>query len=65
MNVVLKVEGMMCTHCKAKVEKVCKNISGITDAVVDLQNKQVTVSGEVDVIKVKQAIVQAGFQVVG
>ena len=65
MNVVLKVEGMMCTHCKSKVEKVCKNISGITDAVVDLQNKQVTVSGEVDVIKVKQAIVQAGFQVVG
>ena len=65
MDVVLKVEGMMCTHCKAKVEKVCKNVPGITDAVVDLEKKQVSVSGDVDITMVTQAIVQAGFQVVG
>lgn len=65
MDIVLKVEGMMCTHCKAKVEKVCKNIPGVTEAVVELEQKQVTVSGDVDVHKVSQAIIQAGFQVVG
>ena len=65
MDVVLKVEGMMCTHCKAKVEKVCKNIPGVTEAVVELEQKQVTVSGDVDVHEVSQAIMKAGFQVVG
>lgn len=65
MDVVLKVEGMMCTHCKAKVEKVCKNIPGVTEAVVQLEQKQVTVSGDVDVHEVSQAIMKAGFQVVG
>ena len=39
MTTVLKVEGMMCTHCKAMVEKVCKAVSGTEDAVVDLQAK--------------------------
>lgn len=65
MDVILKVEGMMCTHCKAKVEKVCKNIPGVSEAIVDLEQKQVTVSGDVDIQKVSQAIIQAGFQVVG
>ena len=28
MEIVIKVEGMMCKHCKATVEKVCKAVSG-------------------------------------
>jgi Cu+-exporting ATPase len=33
METVLKVEGMMCVHCKAMVEKVCKAVAGAADAV--------------------------------
>lgn len=63
MNAVIKVDGMMCKHCQARVEKVCKGIAGITDAVVSLQDKTVTVTGEFDVSAVKQAINEAGYKV--
>ena len=36
-NYVIYVEGMMCKHCKARVENVCKNIEGVVDAVVSLE----------------------------
>ena len=65
METVIKVEGMMCTHCKAMVEKVCKATPGTVDAVVDLQAKQVTVTGDAPVEALKKAIVDAGYEVVG
>jgi len=65
METVIKVEGMMCTHCKARVENVCKAVPGATDAVVDLQEKQVTVSGSASVEALKKAIADAGYEVIG
>ena len=64
METVIKVEGMMCPHCKAMVEKVCKAVPGTTDAVVDLQAKNVTVQGNADVSALKKAIVDAGYEVI-
>ena len=64
METVIQVEGMMCPHCKAMVEKVCKAVPGTTDAVVDLQAKNVTVSGDADVAALKKAIVDAGYEVI-
>ena len=64
MEVTIKVEGMMCTHCKAMVEKVCKAVPGTVDAVVDLQNKQVTVTGSASVEALKNAIIEAGYEVI-
>ena len=65
METVIMVEGMMCPHCKARVEQVCKAFPGATDAVVDLQAKNVTVSGAADVEALKKAITDAGYDVVG
>ena len=65
MDIVLKVDGMMCTHCKARVEEVCKSIPGVTDAVVDLAEKQVTITGSVTADVLKNAINSAGYQVIG
>ena len=62
---VIKVEGMMCTHCKAMVEKVCKAVPGTVDAVVDLQAKTVTVTGDASVDALKKAITDAGYDVIG
>ena len=64
METVIKVNGMMCTHCKAMVEKICKAAPGVTDAVVDLQAKNVTVAGNPDLAALKKAIVDAGYEVV-
>ena len=64
METVIYVNGMMCTHCKAMVEKICKGMPGAVDAVVDLQAKNVTVTGEVDVAATKKAIADAGYEVV-
>lgn len=65
METVIKVEGMMCTHCKARVESVCKAVEGAVDAVVDLQKKQVTVTGNAGVEELKKAIADAGYEVIG
>ena len=65
MTTVLKVEGMMCTHCKAMVEKVCKGVPGVIDAVVDLQAKTVTVTGDASQEALAKAITDAGYEVVG
>ncbi len=64
METIIKVEGMMCPHCKAAVEKACKAVAGTVDAVVDLQAKNVTVTGDASVEALKQAIVDAGYEVV-
>lgn len=63
MSTVLHVNGMMCPHCKAMVEKVCKAVDGTTDAVVDLQAKNVTVTGNADRAALIKAITDAGYEV--
>lgn len=65
METVIKVEGMMCPHCKARVESVCKAVAGTVDAVVDLQKKQVAVTGNADLAALKEAITNAGYEVIG
>ena len=63
METVIKVNGMMCKHCKATVERVCKAVPGVQDAVVDLAAKTVTVTGDADLEALKQAIVAEDFEV--
>ena len=63
METVILVNGMMCPHCKAMVEKVCKAVPGTVDAVVDLKAKNVTVTGDADVDALKKAIVDAGYEI--
>ena len=65
MEMIIKVNGMMCPHCKARVEAVCKAVTGCVDAVVDLQQKQVAVTGSASAEELKKAITDAGYEVVG
>jgi len=64
METIIRVEGMMCSHCKARVESVCKGTAGVQDAVVDLQAKTVTVTGKASADALKKAITDAGYEVV-
>ena len=65
-NVVIGVGGMMCKHCKAHVEEACKKIANVVDAVASLEDKNVVVTyqGEVNVDAIKQAIQQAGYDLI-
>lgn len=60
---IIKVNGMMCGHCTAHVEKACKAVPGTQDAVADLEKKQVTVTGNADAEALKAAILDAGYEV--
>lgn len=64
-QLVLNVEGMMCKHCKAHVEKACMSVEGVVEAVASLEENNVTVSYEGNVAKdaIAKAIVDAGYEV--
>lgn len=64
METVIYVDGMMCKHCKAHVEAACKGVPGTVDAVVDLEKKCVTVTGQSDIEALKKAITDAGYDVI-
>lgn len=64
VTTVIKVNGMMCPHCKARVESICREVPGTTDAVVDLEKKQVCVAGTSSIDALKKAITDAGYEVV-
>ena len=63
METIIYVDGMMCPHCKARVESVCKGILGVDSAEVNLEKKYVAVSGNADVAQIKKAIAEAGYEV--
>lgn len=44
MTKTLVIEGMMCNHCKATVEKALSGVPGVKSAVVDLGAKTATVT---------------------
>ena len=49
MEKKILVEGMMCNHCKASVEKVLGAVPGVTAVAVDLEAKTATVQCESNV----------------
>ena len=64
MKKTLNVEGMMCAHCKAHVEKALAGVDGVTEAVADLESKTATVTLSKDVPDetLKAAVAEAGYQ---
>ncbi len=59
------VNGMMCEHCKKRVEDTLKAIDGVVSANADLEAKKVSVetSREVDIDTLKAAVKGAGYEV--
>ncbi|AZR72233.1 hypothetical protein BBF96_01760 [Anoxybacter fermentans] len=64
-KITFGVKGMSCHHCKMAVEKALKELSGVSDAVVNLDEANVTVTyneGQVTVDQLKDAVRDAGYQ---
>jgi len=60
------IEGMSCGHCTARVEKALKALDGVAGVAIDLANKNAVVelSGNVEDSLLKEAIDDAGYDVV-
>jgi Cu+-exporting ATPase len=63
MTTTISIEGMMCAHCQAHVEKALKEVAGVTEVTVSLENKNAVVTGDASVETLKQAVVDAGYEV--
>ena len=66
MTKTLNIEGMMCAHCVAHVEKALSALGGVISAKADLENKcaTVTLAAPVSDQELKDAVTQAGYEVV-
>ncbi len=62
-----QVQGMTCDHCVHAVSTEVGSIAGVTDVRVDLSSGAVTVTSEapVDDVLVREAVEEAGYEVVG
>ncbi|RHN03577.1 heavy metal translocating P-type ATPase [Roseburia intestinalis] len=65
MKTTLSIEGMMCGHCQATVEKALKGVPGVSEVVVSLEDKNAVVTAEesVSADALKAAVVDAGYEV--
>ncbi|NLJ90458.1 MAG: heavy-metal-associated domain-containing protein [Clostridiales bacterium] len=64
MKKIVEIKGMTCEHCQARVDKVLKEIDGIS-AKVDLKKNRaiVTYSKDVSDQVIKDVIEEAGYEV--
>lgn len=62
-----KVEGMTCSACSSRVEKVTKKLPGVVSSVVNLATEKLTITIDEDVIgygDVKAATEKAGYKLI-
>ena len=62
MEKKLNVEGMMCMHCKASVEKVLSAVPGVTAVVVDLASGSARVEGTATDEAIRACIERLGYE---
>ena len=67
MTKTLKVEGMMCEHCEARVKKALEAVAGVESAVADhnANTAVVTLSAEVSDDVLKKAVEDQDYKVLG
>ena len=61
----LKIEGMHCTGCSTRLEKILNNLEGVETAKVSLEEKKATIKYDetkINTENIKEAIEDAGFK---
>ena len=65
MTLTIKVDGMMCPHCEARVKKACESVEGVILAAPSHERGEVVIESTSDVTAAcKQAITDAGYDVI-
>ena len=67
MEITMKIEGMMCGHCEARVKKTIETIPGVISAEVSHEkgNAVVKTDGSVKAETLKSAVEEQGYKVTG
>jgi copper chaperone len=63
-NIKLRVTGMTCGHCQAKVAKALKGVTGVYSAIVDLPDGEAEIDFNDDQVTTEQlltAVTKAGY----
>ena len=65
MEKVLKIEGMMCAHCEARVKKALEAMPEVDQAVVSHKDGTavITLNQEVSEEALRKAVADQGYQV--
>ena len=65
MEKVIKVEGMMCAHCKARVEKEIQKVENVISVEANINTKEVVIEyeGSLNLDEVKKVVIEAGYEV--
>ena len=61
-TVVINIEGMMCGHCTARVEKALKEVPGVETVTVELKPGRATVTGSADAAVLVKTVEDAGYK---
>ena len=64
-KMTVKIEGMMCGHCKAHVEEAISKVPGVESYEVSLEKKQAVVKGNPSKEAITAAVKAAGYEVTG
>ena len=64
VGIILKVEGMMCAHCEARVKKAVESVEGVEEAIPNHKKNTVTVFGTCDIEEVKSVISNEGYKII-
>ena len=63
-----KIEGMTCSACASRIERVVKKLEGVENASVNFASETLSVTydeGITNISKVKAAVDKAGFKLIG
>lgn len=66
MTKTMKIEGMMCPHCEARVKKALEELDGVTEAIVSHKQDQAIVSMDMELSDdiLKKAVEDQDYTVV-
>ncbi len=62
MEMRIRINGMSCSHCQARVEKGLSELDGVTSVRVDLPTGTATVVGEVTEDLLRTALDDLGYE---
>ena len=65
-NIELRIEGMHCTGCSTRLQKVLSNLDGVSRAEVSFEKGMANIEFNKEIItldEIKNAIVDSGFEV--
>ena len=63
---ILNINGMTCMGCVTSIKKVLEEIAGVSDSDISLKKKQAKIQYDpekTNINKLKEAIVEAGFEI--